>query len=165
MNGDTQLGKANRLSLDAVLEYIDRRGIEVKRKRDTIAMTIPPEHNTPETRRVLADHLDKLLEIAMRRRLFELRSRRPPRGPDHPGRWDAELASSLIETTLARIHDLFLSLPLANRAAALRALEGASLSIEQWVERRDLLGLSRILTNMEFRIARLAAQRQRPLLN
>jgi hypothetical protein len=63
MNGETQLGKADRLSLDAVFEYIDRRGIEVKRKGDTIAMTIPPEQNTLETRRVLADHRDKLLII------------------------------------------------------------------------------------------------------
>jgi hypothetical protein len=157
MNSETQT--TPRLTLDALLDYVEGRGIEVKWGEGCkVAIKIPPRHDTPETRRTLAANQDKLLEIAIRRRLFELRSQRPPRGPDHPGRWDDQRANRLIEVTLERIHDLFLSLPLHDRPAALRSLEGASLSIEQWAARRDLLGLSRILAKLEFKIARVAAE-------
>lgn len=160
MNSEPQT--TTRLSLDAVLEFIDQRNIKVKRGEGLkVVIAIPPEQDTPETRRTLAANQDKLLEIAIRRRLFELRSPRPPRGADHPGRWDDARANELIETTLERIHALFLMLPLGARAAALRALEGTSLSIEQWVIRRDLLGLSRLLTKLEYRVARLAGDRPR----
>lgn len=147
---DTRTGRT-RLGLDALLEFIESRRIAIEvigRGVDAcVKATIPPKCDSPQVRRLLADNEDGLLDLFWRRRLFETRTKHPPR------RWNWPAALKLLDASLARIRALYLLLPLESRAAALRALEGGSLRIEQWCERKDLLGLSRALTAYENKIA------------
>lgn len=150
---DHQLIRPRRLSLDALLEFIEQRGIEVAVAGRGVCATaqvkIPREYDRPGIRELLAENEDGLLQLDCNRRLFELRSKRPPR------RWDHDTARNLIDSSLAKIRALYLDLPLETRREAIRTLEGSSIRIEQWVIRRDLLGLSRALTKYETRIAAL----------